>query len=563
MGLADPRQKMEADMATWTIMVYFSGDTGLGQEMIWALKAIRETERPKGIKVVALFDGGGPPVTFTDGDTELPRRAEAKVSGSRTLGKEYLDTAPQQETRTSASPVLAKLDLAVKAADTQGRSSGVDSIGKTLQKFVNENIEKNEATDHYMLVLSGHGSGVVGEFLNSDKRFLGLSIPALKRVLRSATDQLQEKTGKEKKIDILGLDSCEMSMAEVAYEVRHQVNFMVGAEGFEPRRGWPYELILPLLKDKQNTDHPEEFAPNIVTQHIEYYFDYAAADISTDASALQINEGKLDNVIQKLRAFTEALGVNPETGYEREERLKMSGEALSRYLERRKDQSKLQHKPLLDAIVLAHRDAQGYKNEQYADLWDFCDLLSERLKGLTSTDFDAIRTACENLRDSIDPKPRDGETASELIKRRKQALVLRSGYCGPKFQHSHGLSIFFPWAKLTDAAGTSDLDHYQLLDFAQRTAWDEFLRLYHHATIRPVRRLNTTDVQHFSLLNRRSGLFTGTPGAGLDVRDPQIEPYASDPELDPLNSGEEGKFGSIKIASMKNPPIEWRECKLD
>src|SRR5262249_27769420 len=68
LALADPRQKMEADMATWTIMVYFAGDTGLGQEMIWALKAIRETERPKGIKVVALFDGGGPPTTFTDAD---------------------------------------------------------------------------------------------------------------------------------------------------------------------------------------------------------------------------------------------------------------------------------------------------------------------------------------------------------------------------------------------------------------------------------------------------------------------------------------------------------------
>src|SRR5262249_39804355 len=157
-----------------------------------------------------------------------------------------------------------------------------------------------------------HGSGAVGEFLTSDKRFLGLSIPALQRVLRSAADKLAKK-GKEKKIDILGLDSCEMSMAEVAYEVRNQVNFMVGAEGFEPRRGWPYDLILPLLKDEENADHPEEFAPNIVTRHIRYYLDYAAADISTDASALQINEGKLDNVVQELRAFTQALKVNPET----------------------------------------------------------------------------------------------------------------------------------------------------------------------------------------------------------------------------------------------------------
>ena len=551
-------------MATWTIMVYFAGDSSLGQEMIWALRAIRETERPKGIKVAALFDGGGPPTTFSDSDLAPapPRQAEATVSGSSTLGKVYPDTAPQQvEASASASRILARVDRAFEAADAQGRNNGVDPIGKTLEKFVNESIEKNDTTDHYMLVLSGHGSGVVGEFLTTDKRFLGLSIPTLKKVLKSAARKLYEKTGQDQKIDILGLDSCQMSMAEVAYEVRNQVNFMVGAEGFEVARGWPYDLIIRLLKDKENAEHPEEFAPNIVKEHIQYYLDYTAADVSTDASALQLSEWKLNNVIQKLRALTEAFGVSPETSEEREERKEKSREDLVKYLESRIDKSELRHKPLLDAIILAHRDAQGYKNEQYADLWDFCDLLSERLKSLkelTGLDFNTISTACENLRDAVDPKPRLGETVEELHKRRKQALVLRSGYCGAKFQHSHGLSIFFPWAKLTDAEGTADLDHYQLLDFAQRTAWDEFLRLYHHATLRPVRELNTTEARHVSLLNRRSGLFTGTPG----TKDPEVDPLDKDPEVDPLDKGEEGKFGTIKIASMKNPPIEWRECKL-
>src|SRR5215467_12545697 len=110
-------------MATWTIMIYFSGDSSLGQEMIWALKAIKETKRPKGIKVVALFDGGGPPTTFSDPDLAPapPRQAEAMVSGSTTLGKVYPDTAPQQaEAGASASPILAQVDRAFKAADTKG-----------------------------------------------------------------------------------------------------------------------------------------------------------------------------------------------------------------------------------------------------------------------------------------------------------------------------------------------------------------------------------------------------------------------------------------------------------
>src|SRR5262249_54900343 len=207
--------------------------------------------------------------------------------------------------------------------------------------------------------------------------------------------------------------------------------FMVGAEGFEVARGWPYDVIIPLLKDKENSEHPEEFAPNIVKEHIQYYLDYTVVDVSTDASALQLSE--LNNVIQKLCAFTEALGVSPETPDERAKRQEMRREDLIKYLDGRISKSQLKHKQLLDAIVLAHRDTQGYKNEQYADLWDFCDLLAERLTGL---DFNTIRTACENLRDAIDPKPRSEETADDLRKRRKQALVLRSGYCGAKFQHS-------------------------------------------------------------------------------------------------------------------------------
>jgi len=122
-------------MATWTIMVYFAGDSSLGQEMIWALKALRETERPKGIKLVALFDGGGPPTTFSDVDLTPapPRQAEATVSGSGTLGKVYPDTVPQQVVASaSASRILAKVQNAFNAADTHTRNRGVDSVGGTL-----------------------------------------------------------------------------------------------------------------------------------------------------------------------------------------------------------------------------------------------------------------------------------------------------------------------------------------------------------------------------------------------------------------------------------------------
>src|SRR5205085_2955495 len=110
---------------------------------------------------------------------------------------------------------------------------------------------------HYMLVLSGHGSGAVGDFLTGNKRAVGLTIPELREALTAIQDHFREKTHEDRpylndeKIDILGLDSCVMGMVEVAYEVRNYVSYLVGAEGFEPNTGWPYDRILRRLRSQK------------------------------------------------------------------------------------------------------------------------------------------------------------------------------------------------------------------------------------------------------------------------------------------------------------------------
>jgi hypothetical protein len=51
-----------------------------------------------------------------------------------------------------------------------------------------------------------------------------------------------------------------------------------------------------------------------------------------------------------------------------------------------------------------------------------------------------------------------------------ETVVLEYGYNGRVFQHSHGLSVYFPWA---DSAGLST---YQDSAFARETGWGRFLR---------------------------------------------------------------------------------------
>ena len=59
---------------------------------------------------------------------------------------------------------------------------------------------------------------------------------------RAAAELKVHRNTLGKKIDILGMDACFMSMGEVAYEIRESVDVLVGAEGLEP-------ALLRLLAD--------------------------------------------------------------------------------------------------------------------------------------------------------------------------------------------------------------------------------------------------------------------------------------------------------------------------
>ena len=66
----------------------------------------------------------------------------------------------------------------------------------------------------------------------------------LKRVL------LEIKKMLKRKIDILGMDACLMSMLEVAYQIKDSSDYQVGSEESEPGEGWPYDRVLKLLAAK-------------------------------------------------------------------------------------------------------------------------------------------------------------------------------------------------------------------------------------------------------------------------------------------------------------------------
>jgi Clostripain family len=379
----------------WTILLYMAGDNNLSEECVYALTEIKsglKVDQPR-LKVVAQFDPAG-------------TRAETK----------RYELQPRD---------ISTLDDDAKKTGWKMRETDTGEPGNLLN-FLIWGIPTFKAK-HYMVVLVGHGTGTDDDFLSDDNPGNSLSIPELQNVF--ATVKENNYT-----IDILGMDTCLMSMAEVCYEMLHKnVKYMVGSEGFAPNTGWPYAEIISALSKKIPTDDykadpdpARSVAQMIVDKYREFYEPYINGGISVDQSVLEV--AKIVEVEKALSGLVEVLV----------EDLK---------------QNKLDHRSAKqDALLMAHWEAQSYNGETFVDLYDFCQLLEERYKDVS------VDKRCQEVREAI------------------RNLVVRYVVSGAAFQYSYGLSIYFPWAALAQKYGR--------LSFPQATNWTEFLQRYHSKTRR-------------------------------------------------------------------------------
>jgi hypothetical protein len=580
------RKEEERQPKEWTVMVYLAGDNNLSAEMIYAIKEMYRVGVTQDLDIVIQFDPsaiGAQVRRYVISREELAEKIKIRQIASAISGhqaraiaasasrdplfphKRGSDTNQFHVRRIDA---IASLDIDGHLEELQIGENSIDK-GQNLERPTSENSANPQElknfiyysmtkhpSKHYMLVLSGHGSGVDGDFLPDDNPGdptalpSSLSIPGLRKVLGTVLGEVREffvrdghytfgkQVGIRDKIDILGMDSCLMSMAEVGFEVRESVAYLVGSEGFELNTGWPYHRILEAMNQKLRRGEasplnlaPDVLAKIIVKNHTDYYTDYQLTGSSTDLSACDLGKEEMDLLATSVGGLAGTFTKG------------------------------LDDPAIKDAIVLAHWDAQSYKNDQYVDLWDFCSRLqlycirqpivmkalqkkpelNHTLNALQkSDDSEALQTVVKAVIELKDATLNDLKNVIENCEKVKEAInnktgrhvVLKSCYSGAAFQHSHGISVYFPWSEseffrikpegsepgYSEESVTSEkskpISRYESLSFVQASSvkadgkdigWADFLRQYLDKTRRKRRdqakHLDTDKILRFGAPN--------------------------------------------------------------
>jgi hypothetical protein len=222
------------------------------------------------------------------------------------------------------------------ASDVAGGGSAKAKMGvakeipchdKNLLDFV-QNIVDNYESDHYLLVLWGHGEGIdwkekvlAGRASSSTiqgagKRFGPGSQNAIDvgQLGKSLAELGLEKVKRGKVV--VGFDACLMGMVEVFDEIQPYVGWVVAAADEIPDTGWPYTDVLQVLGNCPDTQ-PEDLAKSIVDVCARWYseHDYNTGEVlesSDDSSGAKVSFAACDlsygpAVVDSMRALTTVL----------------------------------------------------------------------------------------------------------------------------------------------------------------------------------------------------------------------------------------------------------------
>lgn len=484
----------------WTVMIYLAGDNNLSANSLAIMQELESVNIPQSVRVLACFDS----------NTPRPRGARYleiqyhrhKVHTGFDWGL-HNDLVPPEERRDHAAvspdfcnPNPASVQLPAEPAAREG-----------LSRFLSWAL-RNHPAERYMLVLFGHGTAVAGNtFLTDDNP------PSFLR-LEDFADVLKLYFGDGRpKLDILACHNCIMNGVESAYQIKDEVDFMLGSQGLVLAAGWPYRKIIKAVTRNPDS-RPKAVALRVLRACARNLLDFSLMDRSSEQAVCDLRHFKEQRPL--IRA------------------LKKLAVALKKGLATDSITGQVKFTDIPDAVRLARLEAQSYWSETFVDIYDFCELLQNRVQKLLPGFVDifkffqsrllnpaVVNSAAEVKASSVTPEEEANilkglfyqETPlGNALRRiylacedvlqtfRNRRIVPYSYYIGPELQYSHGLSVYFPWTlpeapiifeptfpQSNDFLMKTGFDEYRQYDFPRSTDWDGMLEQYFRATLRNVR----------------------------------------------------------------------------
>lgn len=474
----------------WTIMVYLGGDNNLTPNCISVLQQLEAVEYSKDVCVLACFDSNTP---WPKGSRYLAINCRRRSVRNCIDWEIHNDLIPPNDREHDFRPP----DFCADAQSPKAPPLKRTGVAEGLKRFLSWSM-KNHDSERYMLILYGHGPLVAGQtFLVRENPHSSLLFEDLQKVLAPHFNP-------RSKLDILACQNCVMNGLETAYEVRDQVDVMIGSQGLVLADGWPYEKIISAIVEKPDAP-TREISVKLLKACARNLIDFAVMDRSSEQSACNLRPlGEPGNITTAISEFVETMkkALDFET---------INGQTLLKY------------PTIVDAVRLARLEAQSYWGERFVDLYDFC----ERLLKKCNEAVRAHNTVLKQLgpRDKLQRR----FCATPLVQLLKETishcislmgkckeLVIGSYYIGPDLQYSHGFSVFFPWTLPDDPytfVETGDehilktaFETYSEYKFVKESQWADFLRVFFKATLRRVRRADRTFGLHPNTASLNVGL---------------------------------------------------------
>ena len=271
-GKPKPEPKAQAE---WTIMVFSSAKNDLEKYLLMDLnemELVGSTAKVNIVAEVGRIDG----YDSSDGNWTGVRR--------------YLITKDSDKTKMG-SKMLQDLGMI-----DQGDYRNLAAFGKWAKAAY--------PAKKYMLIVSNHGSGwEKGVQTITQNKGISYDEQSGNHI---NTPQLGQALREIGKVDVFGTDACLMQMAEVVYEIKDSVDYIVGSEETEPGDGYTYNDFLgPVIARPTMT--PIELGKQAVNAYADHYDKIDQGHTQSLAKAASVNK-----LLTVSNAFAQALMASGE-----------------------------------------------------------------------------------------------------------------------------------------------------------------------------------------------------------------------------------------------------------